>query len=58
MTEVTAIRVDASRVAGVRAGGNSIAAPIIVNAAGPWAAQVGRLAGLNLPVRPFVARPS
>ncbi len=53
MTEVTAIRVDASRVAGVRAGGNSIAAPIIVNAAGPWAAQVGRLAGLNLPVRPF-----
>jgi sarcosine oxidase subunit beta len=53
MTEVTAIQAAGGRVEGVCAGGSSIAAPVIVNAAGPWAAQVGHLAGLDLPVRPY-----
>jgi sarcosine oxidase subunit beta len=52
-TEATAILTAGDRVEGVRAGGKFIAAPVIVNAAGPWAAQVGRLAGLDLSVRPF-----
>ncbi len=53
MSEVTAIQVAGGRVEGVGAGASSIATPIIVNAAGPWAAEVGRLAGLDLPVRPY-----
>jgi sarcosine oxidase subunit beta len=53
MTAVTAVQVAGGRVVGVTAGGRSIAAPVIVNAAGPWAAQVGHLAGLDLPVRPY-----
>lgn len=47
-TEVTAIRVAGGRVAGVDvAGGGSIDAPVVVNAAGPWAARVAAMAGLD-----------
>ncbi|MBI3080004.1 MAG: FAD-binding oxidoreductase [candidate division NC10 bacterium] len=51
-SEVTDIRVEGGRVRGVRTGREAVAAPVVVNAAGPWAAQVARLAGVSLPVRP------
>jgi glycine/D-amino acid oxidase-like deaminating enzyme len=52
--EVTAIRRDKSRVAGVQlANGETLSAPIVINAAGPWAAPVAQLAGINLPVTPI-----
>jgi len=51
-SEVREIRVEGGRVRGVRTRRESIASPLVVNAAGPWAAQVARLAGLDLPVRP------
>jgi sarcosine oxidase subunit beta len=50
--ETTGIDVERGRVRGVRTATGTIAAPVIVNAAGPAAARVGRLAGVTLPVHP------
>jgi sarcosine oxidase subunit beta len=52
-TEVTAIGVASGRVTGVTTTRGPIAAPVVVNAAGPHAGLVARLAGIDLPVRPF-----
>jgi len=52
--EVTAIDVKAGRVTGVRlASGTRVAAPMVVNAAGPWAGRLASLAGLTVPVEPM-----
>lgn len=51
--EVAGIDVDARGVAGVRTSQGSIASRTVVNAAGPWAAQVARMAGIDLPVAPL-----
>lgn len=51
--EVTAITRDAGRVTGVVAGDAHVAADVVVNCAGPYAAVVGRMAGVDIPVRPF-----
>jgi sarcosine oxidase subunit beta len=61
-TEVTGVRLDAGRVAGVETTRGAIATPAVVNAAGPHARGIGRLAGLDLPVDPyrrhiFIAQP-
>src|SRR5213593_3351124 len=49
---VTALERPNGRVTGAKTSQGAIAAPIVVNAAGPAAARVGRLAGLELPVHP------
>ena len=49
--EVTAIPVVAGAVAGVETTRGSFAAPIVVNAAGGWAARVAGLVGLSIPVQ-------
>jgi sarcosine oxidase subunit beta len=51
--EVTAIDLDARGVCGVRTARGAIATRTVINAAGPWAAQVARLAGVHLPVQPL-----
>ena len=51
--EVTGIDVDASGVAGVRTTNGNVAARVVVNAAGPWAADVARMAGVELPIVPL-----
>jgi len=50
--EVTGLVLDQGRVRGVVTAHGTIATPVAVNAAGPTAARVGRLAGLDLPVHP------
>lgn len=62
-TEVTGIDVNGSRVTGVRTTRDPIACGAVVNAAGPWAAQVAALAGVALPITPerrhiFIAQPA
>jgi sarcosine oxidase subunit beta len=52
-TEVIGIRVDGDRIAGVDTSRGSIATPVVVNAAGPHARAVGRMAGIDVPVDPF-----
>ena len=40
------------RVRGVLTNSGEVAAPIVVDAAGPYAGQVGKMAGLDIPIRP------
>jgi sarcosine oxidase subunit beta len=49
---VTGIVIEHGRVAGVQTPAGAIATRLVVNAAGPWAPLVGRMAGLELPVDP------
>lgn len=51
--EVVGVRVDRARVVGVQTVRGPVDAPIVVNAAGPFAAQVGAMAGVALPVTPL-----
>jgi hydrogen cyanide synthase HcnC len=51
-TEVTGIVRRGSRVTGVEIPGRTIGCDVLVNAAGAWAAQVGRMAGIEIPVAP------
>lgn len=50
--EVTGIEVGNGRVRGVVTPQGKVSAPIVVNAAGPWAGAVGRMAGLDIPIVP------
>lgn len=52
-TEVTGIEVAGGRVACVRTNRGDIQTRRVVNASGAWAAEVARLAGVNLPVTPL-----
>ena len=49
-TKVTAIRHVGSRVTGVETGAGPIRVEYIVNCAGLWAREVGRMAGVNVPL--------
>src|ERR1035437_3236911 len=51
--EVTGIDVASGRVQGVHTSAGDIATRMVVNCAGPWAASIGRMAGLEIPVLPF-----
>jgi sarcosine oxidase subunit beta len=52
-TEVTEIIVEKGAAKGVRTmAGETIHAGVILNASGPWAREVARLAGLELPIEP------
>ncbi|MCX6627829.1 MAG: FAD-binding oxidoreductase [Candidatus Solibacter sp.] len=52
-TDVTGIAVDARGVAGVQTSRGFISGRTVVNAAGAWAGNVARLAGVDLPVEPL-----
>jgi len=49
---VTGIIVQGGRVRGVKTDKGQYGADVVVNAAGPWAGPVARMAGLAVPVRP------
>jgi glycine/D-amino acid oxidase-like deaminating enzyme len=62
-TTVTGVAVSGGAVSGVRTDQGDAATSMLINAAGPWAAAVAALAGLELPVVPvrheyFVTRPA
>jgi len=48
--EVTGIRVEGGKIAGVITDRGEISTPVVVNAAGPWAGEVGRMAGVEIPI--------
>jgi sarcosine oxidase subunit beta len=52
-TPATGIRVEGGRVTAVETPGGVLSCDFVVNAAGPWAGQVGALAGLDIPVLPY-----
>ena len=51
--EVVGLEREGDRVSGVVTARGRVAAGAVVNAAGPWAAKLARLAGIDLPVRPI-----
>ncbi len=62
-TAVSAILVESGQIKGVAAGDETYFAPIVVNAAGAWAAKIAQMAGVDLPITTwrhdtmFVRRP-
>ncbi len=54
-TDVTVIGIEVvdGKVAAVVTDKGKIATPVVVNAAGPWAGQIGKLAGLDIPITPL-----
>lgn len=50
---VTGIQVHSGRVIGVETPGQTISAPIVVDATGPWAGHTGQMVGLQVPVSPI-----
>jgi sarcosine oxidase subunit beta len=52
-TAVTGIEVEHDRVTGVVTSRGRVATGAVVNAAGAWAAEVARMAGVELPVEPL-----
>ncbi|MEA2008322.1 MAG: FAD-dependent oxidoreductase [Chloroflexota bacterium] len=51
--EVTGIRVEEGQIAGVETTAGTISAPTVVNATGPWAGQLGQMAGVSIPIEPL-----
>ena len=52
-TEVTGVRVERGRIAGVETTRGTIETRKVVNAAGPHARRIGRMAGVDVPVEPY-----
>ena len=52
-TEVLAIRTDAGRVTAVETSAGTISTRRVVNAAGPYAREIGKMVGLDIPVLPY-----
>ena len=52
-TEVTGVRVTGGRVTGVVTNRGELATGVVINAAGPFAAEIGAMAGVPLPVVPL-----
>jgi 4-methylaminobutanoate oxidase (formaldehyde-forming) len=52
-TRVTGIRVERGHVRGVETEGGAIGADVVVNAGGMFAPEIGRMAGVNVPIVPF-----
>jgi sarcosine oxidase subunit beta len=50
--EVTGLKVEGGKIHGVATNQGEISAPIVVNAAGPWAGLIGEMAGVNIPITP------
>ncbi len=50
---VTGIQVSGGQVQGVQTAHGTIATHTVVNAAGPWLAQIGAMAGVDIPVTPL-----
>jgi len=49
---LTGLIASGGRVAGVRTDKGEYGAPVVINAAGPWGAEVAAMAGIDVPVRP------
>ncbi|HEX5084993.1 MAG TPA: FAD-binding oxidoreductase [Blastocatellia bacterium] len=52
-TAVTGINVESGAVTGVKTTTGDVSTRNVVNAAGPWAAEIARMAGVELPVAPL-----
>lgn len=51
--KVTGIDVEGGRVGGLRTTAGDFSTRVIFDCAGPWAEEIGRLAGVDVPVKPY-----
>lgn len=51
--EVTDIRLDDGRISAVETPEGVIQTPVVVNACGAWAPQLGKMAGVDIPIEPI-----
>jgi sarcosine oxidase subunit beta len=51
--EVTGMRVKAGKILAVETDRGTVSTAGVVNAAGPWAGEVGRMAGVEVPITPY-----
>ncbi len=51
--EVMELKVESGKVAGVETTQGFISSPVVINAAGPWAGLLGRMAGVEIPITPL-----
>jgi len=51
--EVVGLEVKSGRIQGARTSAGFISAPVVINAAGPWAGLVGKMAGVDIPITPL-----
>jgi sarcosine oxidase subunit beta len=51
--EVTGLKVEAGEVCAVETTAGSVSTRVVVNAAGPWAGLIGRMAGVDIPITPL-----
>ncbi|MEW5922397.1 MAG: FAD-binding oxidoreductase [Candidatus Zixiibacteriota bacterium] len=52
-TEVTGFNIEAGEIKSILTKKGEISAPLVVDAAGPYAAVIGKMAGLDVPVQPI-----
>jgi sarcosine oxidase subunit beta len=50
---VTGIQTENDRIRGVETDAGKVSARVVVNAAGPWAGEVGKMAGVEIPITPL-----
>jgi len=50
---VTGIEVCGSRVSAIRTTESEVMTPLVFNCAGAWSAEIGRMAGVEVPVKPY-----
>jgi sarcosine oxidase, subunit beta len=51
--KVTGIRQAAGKIVAVETNQGAVSTPVVVNAAGPWAGLIGRMAGVPVPIVPY-----
>lgn len=52
-TEAVGIRTDGNRIVAVETNRGTIHTPVVVNACGAWAPQIGRMVGVDIPIQPI-----
>lgn len=51
--EVTSIKAEAGKIIAVETNQGTVSTPMVVDAAGPWAGLIGKMAGVTVPIEPF-----
>lgn len=51
--EVTGIRLIGEKITAVETSAGTVATPLVINAAGPWAGLIGQMAGVDIPITPI-----
>lgn len=52
-TEATAIQKNSSKISAVDTSKGTISTPLVINCAGPYAQEIGKMAGIDIPVLPY-----